>query len=761
MLFLTRKLRRDIVRNWTQFFSVFLMAFLSVLIYVGLEGAWHGMDTQLNRYIKDSNLANEWVAATGFQSSDVDAFKSIKGVSDLALKTQIQVTAKFHGSDCGYLNLETLGSRAISKPIVKSGEGVSSNTHGIWIDTKYADKHGISVGDSVELSYQGTNITVRVAGTIYLSDKIYYTGSSDFSAPEPSLYGYSIINDSTLSDLGYKGGANFLEIRGTNTQVRTKAPVILKERYLSYSNRNTLTSISTATSRVEEIRNLSVLFSFIFILLSILSMYTTIRRLIEKQTIDIATLKAIGYSNRTLGFHYASYGICVGGAGALAGVIIAPIMSSFVLGTQQAMFSTPYWAISYTIVTPVIILSVIFICALAAFFASFRARHGLPAAFMRNNGKKAHRSFIEHFSHLWNRLSYGSRWTWRDGTSNPARILMGIIGICGCMMLLMAGFGMPDSMHGQITDTFGKEFTYNAKAHVSADITPADYLKLKIDYQGQWIESVPTRITPDDGYDRVLTIVGNGKYIHLTTTEGKNIEDDGIYVTEGAAKMLGVKIGNTVTVTTPTVVKEYHFTVKGILKSSFPQGVYITEKTWVNAGGFFSPMDLLSGNGTSVATLKNDKRFSQVITLNQQQDNANALVAGLESIFMLIRVFAIILAVVVLYNLGSLSFAERQRDYTTLRVLGFHRNEIRMLAMRENLLTTLIGWLIGIPAGFWFLTNYVDTFSTFQIVYYAILSTLSFIISSGIAIICSLTTTFLIGRRIRKLDMVMAIKGIE
>lgn len=131
------------------------------------------------------------------------------------------------------------------------------------------------------------------------------------------------------------------------------------------------------------------------------------------------------------------------------------------------------------------------------------------------------------------------------------------------------------------------------------------------------------------------------------------------------------------------------------------------------------------------------------------------------SIFALIIAFAVLLIVIVLYNLGALSFVERSRDYATLSVLGIKRNELRNLTLIENLITTFVGWLIGIPAGIWFLGEYVNTFSTINLVYSPYINWITITVATVFVWICSLSTTLLISRRIRKLDMVEALKGVE
>lgn len=153
--------------------------------------------------------------------------------------------------------------------------------------------------------------------------------------------------------------------------------------------------------------------------------------------------------------------------------------------------------------------------------------------------------------------------------------------------------------------------------------------------------------------------------------------------------------------------------------------------------------------------------MTDVLTLSAQHANATGMVEDLAGIFMLIRAFAVLLAVIVLYSLGALAFAERVRDYATLRVLGFSTRELRGLAARENGVTTALGLVLGVPAGLWFLSVYVGTFSGPRIEYTPQISALSVVLSIVIAGGASVLTTVLLGRRIRRVDMVSALKGVE
>ena len=760
MKYLNIKLRRDLLKNWMQFFSVFLMAFLSVLIYTGLEGSWHGMDQSVNNYLIKSNTARSWINGVEFSDKNIKDIKNIKSNVDISIKTKINVENRIKGRSIGQLSLETIGTEKLSTPILLKGNNIKKTlTKALWINIEYAESHSLKVGDKIEVIYNEEIVPLTIQGFIQSPTHIYYTGVPEFVAPNFNAYGYGVISEDTLlNHLKYKGGSNLLELSENSKKIREKIPEIMGNNYISYADRNTLIDISTAIDRVKQIRSLSVLFSFIFIILALLAMYTTIRRLVETQNKEIATLKALGYSERKIIWHYSSFGLFVGGLGSICGALIAPIMSTFVLATQKPLFSLPSWEISYTWTSILVFILVILICTLSAYTASRASGKGLPVQLLNENiSKRRNIKFFNKLSFLLGKVNLETRWTLRDALSNPMRIFMGIIGVCGGMMLLMAGFGMADSMTNQVSESYGSDFTYNTRIKLK---NISELIDGK-DLGGQWLQTLPAKFDQSGGLERVLSIIGDGKYINVKTKDGKHVESGGIYITEGLAKTSNIKVGDTLEVSPSMDSKHYKFKVKGILLSSAPQGAYITQNSWIEAGGNFSPQTILVGNKNKIKSVKDKLNIDQIITIQEQKKVAKDFISNLSNIFLLIKFFAILLSVVILYNLGALNFVERRRDYATLRVLGYHKKEIRSLAMKENIIITLLGWGLGLPLGFWFLKEYVSTFSTYEMVYYPHITILSLVISSLIIVSCSLTTTFLLGRRIEKLDMIEALKGVE
>lgn len=469
---------------------------------------------------------------------------------------------------------------------------------------------------------------------------------------------------------------------------------------------------------------------------------------------EIAILKALGFSNRAIGLHYGSFGLLISGIGVILGLIFSPFISYFVLSTQKTMFSLPAWHIAYTYSAVVISLFVIGVCVLSAYLAAYSALTGLPAEFLHGGQEEnVHHILVENIPTVWQKLSYGVRWIVRDAFFNKIRIIMGIVGVTGGMMLMIAGIGMPQSINHLVNKTYNQDSTYTKKLIIN---NYSKFIEIHPKQEGQWLQVSQAHFSKDDGYNRYLMVIGKGNYINLKTNDHQKIKNGGIYVTDDFAKKAKIKVGSKIKIKT-FGGNNHTFKVKGLVDSEINQGAYITASTWKDAGGEYNPNALLVGKRTKYPK----KDISSTISINSQKNNAYDFVNNLMSIFILIIIFAVILIVVVLYNLGALGFVERKRDYATLRVLGIHKKELRNLTFIENIITTFIGWLIGIPTGVWFLGKYVATFTTLNIEYRPYINWVTLVTASLFVWLCSMSTTLFLNRRIKKINMVEALKGME
>lgn len=762
MPILARRVFRDIRSHWAQFFSVFLMTVLSVTVFGGLDASWRGMQAALDNLDVQAQMPTEWVIATGTTIDDVFALGASDGVDDVARSTLFTVLDETdHGGsapDARSLTVSTLTGPGIGQPIVVDGDPVAEREDGVWIDARYAEVNGIVPGDDLVLRGPVGDARLTVRGLVVLADALVFTGPGLVS-PEPREFGRALVSEETAQTVfGVPLIGNAVTLSGEENGVRDAVRAVLGNRAQSITDRSSNAFVAPAFERVDQLRALSLLFSTLFVLVALLAMATSIRRLVDIQRGDIATLRAVGLSPGAIGRYFVTIALVVVGAGAAIGLGLSLPLAEYIVQTQRTRFTLGTWGPAWSWATLVVAVSLVAVCVVGAWTASRSARRLSPAEALRPaaGGRVSRR---ESSPRRWSWADYGTRWTIRDALGSPVRLLMGLVATIGAMMLLMAGFGIPDSLYREVDRAYTDQYRYETWISVRPGATPEELARV-VDAAGpgQWVMQAFAGLSESGDSDRVLMVVDAGDLVVARDAAGAVIDFDGAAVTQVVAAT-GVTTGDDVTVRIGD--SEVGLTVEELAEVSNPQGVFVSAEEWRSAGGVFAPTAYLTENPVSAEEVADATAAIGTVSLSRQRANAESVIQSLNGIFTMMKAFAVVLAIVALYNLGALSFAERVRAYATLRVLGFRQGELRRFALLENGLTTTVGLAIGIPAGYWFLDQYIGIFSSEQAVYSPHISLLSLGIASAITVIAALSTTLLLSRRIRRIDMTAALKGVE
>ena len=760
MIFLFKKMIRSVKQFKLQFTCVLLLAMLSVIIYSGLEGIWRGIEYEFDSYTKETNLADEWVYATYLTDDDAAKIKEMKGVTEVSKR--LRITAASHNDENDtYLSLDTVGSEGISQMKLINGEKYDrSLKNSIWLDADYANENGITTGQTIDITFGGKTIHPSVSGLVMSAEKAHYVGTNDYYIPEHKQYGYGFISDDIRKQLAIGIECNLLEIKSSDSAVKESINELLGKRFIAYYDRDTLFDVAFVSGQAENLKRVSMLFSSLFILLSVLSMRTTIKRLIDAQSADITTLKSLGFSRAKLTIYYSLYGLMVGVIGTGLGYVFSFPFSAAIRKSQKALISLPKWETKHTAGSLIVILLIIALSLIASVLAARKALIGLPAESVQSKVKRTKTTLLERIRHIWNRTGFGMKWTLRDASIHKSRIALGIISVCGSFMLLMIGTGTPDSVKALTSKSYSEEFVYSYKLTLDQSNTSEQTASLTEQLDGQLIQTVQSRITTDDSETcfKPVTIFSSGDYLALKTIDGDKLDKDSVYITQGMAETLNLDKGDAVKLSPSFSDHSFEFTIDGIIASGMPQTFYIGSHRWVDAGAVFQPTHLLCGEINDISSISDDPRISQVMTAKQQRYNLEEFQKKLTGVFTLMKVVAFVLVVIVLYNLSILSFLERTKEYNTFRVLGFHFSDIRKLASFENIIILVMGTLLGLPLGSKFLEIYCATFSNDTIKIYSALKSISLVIVCLTVVICTVITTVLLSRRIKKIDMVQALK---
>lgn len=169
MKYLNLKLLRDLKKNWRQFFSVFLMSSLSILIFVGLQGAWHGLEKSLDNYISSADLPTVWIQTSQLTSQDQSKIKSIKDVDKLKISTIL--SAKINNNSKDHMTIESTSNKSDEIKVVDGKNFSNTSINTIWIDKDYASKNNLSLDDTITIRIGNKLKNLKIVGFIQSAEK--------------------------------------------------------------------------------------------------------------------------------------------------------------------------------------------------------------------------------------------------------------------------------------------------------------------------------------------------------------------------------------------------------------------------------------------------------------------------------------------------------------------------------------------------------------------------------------------------------------
>jgi putative ABC transport system permease protein len=528
-------------------------------------------------------------------------------------------------------------------------------------------------------------------------------------------------------------------------------------------------------------------FPAIFFLVAALISLTTMTRMVEEERIEIGTLKALGYSKMSIAMKYILYALLATLGGSLFGAMVGlKVLPTVIITAYQILYRnipeviTPFNVYYAGLATALAVLCV----EIATFFSCYKELLAKPANLMRPQAPKAgKRVFLERIPILWNRMNFTWKATIRNLLRYKKRFFMTIFGIGGCMALLLVGFGLKDSIFVIYTRQFDEIMIYDASVSINgeAKATEVEALERTIEENDTIAESLRVDTGSVDirfeGESKALTlyipedVTAFENYIIFRERVGHKelyLEDDGILLTEQIAKKLGIKVGDTITLTKDD--EEVQTTVTGITENYMTHYVYMSPILYEKLYGhkpeyneYFLLMPGVDQKGELAIgnALLEQPAASGVFYTSYYQDLLSNVLVSLNIVVWVLIISAGALAFVVLYNLNNININERRRELATLKVLGFYNKETAAYVYRENTILTLIGALVGTIFGI-LLHRYVITTVEIDLVMFGRnIDPSSYLYSTLLTFFFSAFVNFVMYYKLKKIDMVESLKSIE
>ena len=545
-------------------------------------------------------------------------------------------------------------------------------------------------------------------------------------------------------------------------------------------------SYASFTANVDKLTAITTIFPVFFFLVAALVVSTTMTRMVEEERLQIGTLKALGYSGAAIMQKYLIYAFTAAAAGTVAGLTVgfkafpSIIWSAYEMMYYMPSIATP-WRLSQALLAGgTLILLTVGITALAC----RTTLQENPAALMLPRAPKAgKRILLERITPLWRRLPFSWKVTCRNLLRYKKRFWMTVIGVAGCTSLLVAGFGLSDSLNSIITKQYGDIYHYDLmtivtkqEATESGPVYDCLYNKENVT-DSLTVAMESTRQDGPNGEMDVYLMVPQDvdKFAEFAdlherlSRKAVPLGQQGVVVTEKMAKTLGVKAGDTITLTNSDD-KTADFTVSGVCEHYVSNYVYLSpavyEAGFGEAPAYNAIMSILPEDTQEARyTLSADLlAMDNVASLNFTQDNVNQVLNMLNSIdavVVLIIVCAASLAFVVLYNLSNINIAERVKEIATIKVLGFYDPEVYAYVNRESVALTLIGTLLGLAGGIALHSFVITTVEVDAVMFGRQIYPQSFAYAIALTLLFSTLVNLVMQRLLKRISMVESMKAPE
>lgn len=785
---------RDILQNKSQFLTIFLMVLIGVMVYVGIESYMDGMVQTANTFYTENNLQDLNVLGSNLTIDDLNKIKKLDNVNDAERKlvvTGIDATK----DDKTYL-ISFIESNNISKFYVVDGIEFDTNKKGVWLDDFYAKENNLHVGDTISIKYDTFTLNETILGLINVPDHLYDTSDASELIPNRKKFGFVYLSsneipedyiksmvmkemkitdiktfDKYVKDFNYKDYIpyNYIMVDVDNKDNVSKVKNDIEDNIksaLAIVKIEDTSSYVMYQGEIDEGASYVGIFSGLFLFIAMLSVITTMTRVVKKQKLQIGTLKALGFKSSKISSHYIGYGFWISLFGAICGIILGRFfIGNIFIGLEMSFFEIPNGKAVINNMSYVVALCVVAVVSLITYLACRKELKKIPAESLRNELPKVKNGSLNLTTKkLFRKMNFSSKWNLRDIIRNKFRTITGVVGIVGCCTLIVCAFGMLNSMNHFIKLQFEDLYDFDYKLTLNENISEKDLKELTDKYGNSTSQTLGIEIKDSNG-NRVannIFVDDSNNLVRFQNSKDKfiNINDNtGIYVTSKLAENNNYKLGDIVTWHIYGDSTYYESKIVGFNKDPQNQNITVTRSYLESLNVKYTPDSLYTKS--DLKGVKEIDGVSLIQDKNSLKESMQSMLSTMKKMIILIIFFAILLGAIIIYNMGILSYSEKEYQFATLKVLGFKDKKIKKIFIQQNLWITALSVIIGLPSGYyltsWLFKACLDDNFDFGVH----INITTYIIATVGTFLVSYLVSKSLARKVNKIDMVSSLKGNE
>lgn len=803
--------------NYKRFLSLICMAFLGVGFYAGIQSSSPDMLKTLDNFYDENNVYDiSVISNVGLTEDDLLKLSKIKNV-ELAINIQEKDTYLEIEENNYVVKLIEYNSQ-MNNVYIKEGR-LPKNSNEVSVDNALLENNNLKLGDNITIDGKKYSIVGNVISPLYFSAErpnsnlgsgkvdyyIYvYNGSLDLEAYSNIYITVKGAKKYLTNSDSYKKLINNVKkdidlIKDKQQDIRydelysdiietsemygisIDESKFIKPKWYIYDRLDNA-SYKELINASDNLKKIGNIFPIIFFAISVLVSLISMMRMIEEDRVENGTLKSLGYNSFHITLKYVIYSLLATTIGSSVGAIFGSYMiPSVIWNIYTKIFFIPKFI--YLLKSDYNALG-LWICILCicgtSVIVCIKNLREVPANLMRPKAPKSGKKILlERINFIWKKLKFSDKITIRNIFRYKSRVITTILGIAGCTALILAGFGLKDSIKDVIDFQFNNIIKYDKMLMINESINQIDIEKellnddkvenfTNVNTQNIKVlfneEQEVTMITPDD----FNSISKSISLIDLKTNNIiDNISDNSCIISEKTAKLLDIDVGDKISLLDNDNNK-YDIKVSYIIKNYINQYLYINKNTYNN---LFKDYKINSVLISLKDEDKNSKEFDKkyisngyALTIVDNDDiksSMNDMLSSIDSIVAILIIAAASLAFVVLYNLSNINISERKREIATLKVLGFYPSEVDKYINRETVLLTILGIGIGLLFGSYLSHFIISTCEPDYIMFDRHVYTLSYFYSLFITVIFTIIVTIVTHFNLKKINMITSLKNVE
>ena len=576
------------------------------------------------------------------------------------------------------------------------------------------------------------------------------------------------------------------EIEDNKKQLNIGKASLSEESYPRFSVENIrgLKNYAQFIDSASSLTFVANVFSIFLFVVSILVSLTTLTRMIDENRINIGTLKSLGYSNYQISKKYFVYGGLSTLIGTILGIIGAYLVIVPIIYNSYARFFT--FNTPKIVYTPSILIAAFVIslgCVSLAIYIPLRKNLREKSAYLLRPKAPSggSRIFLERIPFIWSRLSFLRKVTFRNIFRYKIRMLMTIFGVAGCLTLMFIGFGI---RYGVINIS-NEQFKVINKVDIAATYNPyidnesIEKLQKNIDNNknvkantkinmqlatfennNEIVDSVQLITVNKENYKDYITLMDKN-------AKGINLSNGSAVISEKLAYLHKLNIGDSFNIIVNN--KEYTLTVGEINKNYFGHTIYINKEYYesVFKKQYKDNTFLIQTTGgketveSVVSNLNNNSDIVNISDNSKIQEILDNFIKGIDIIVAVMVICSVTLALVVLYNLINVNVSERIRELSTIKVLGFYPSEVTIYVFREIFYLSGVGIILGNYLGYKMYLKIILELAGRDMMFSSKVPLVVYLLASGITILITIVVMIVMHKKLKKVNMVEALKAIE